>query len=497
MGVQTFTAIRVDDASSPLEGASVRCDRAYGLAAMDAIEETPEGFLKVPVDFGKAPMVLTYRTPRGPVRELVTDECLFDAASMATLADKPVGIEHPSMRPPLVTPKNVRQYMRGHVASVPPETRPGNGVQYARTYVVLTDAKAIALVKAARAEGKTIEVSPGYTAKVDNTPGTHQTLGDYDRIQRSRVYNHLALTVRGRSGPDVALKVDSYDLTEAGEPASTGGASMPQYLTLLALTLGVRLDSNDDEATATNKVLDAAREAKAGAARADSAEAEAATLLDALRSDGSDFKGRVDALMKGAKMDMKALADAMGVSREDMGHYMNGQKKMDASMFGKMAKTLGADMAELQKLHDAMHEDEDPEEKTDSDILAENLAWARRRQALEVRADSLQLKREDTDKLSNPELTKAVVLKQAEAGKREIKADGSDDYFSALFDALPEVKADSSRVWGGGKGEKGGKPPKKGKPEVKADSFLDDDADMTSGWNSQNRRTMHPTKANA
>src|SRR5690606_36395618 len=84
-------------------------------------------------------------------------------------------------------------------------------------------------------------LSPGYTCRIDETPGTHPIFGPYDAIQRDRVYNHVAHTDSPRGGPTVRLRVDSaYQI----DPRGTTMLTRSYVLTLLtAFGLSNRADS--------------------------------------------------------------------------------------------------------------------------------------------------------------------------------------------------------------------------------------------------------------
>jgi hypothetical protein len=101
----------------------------------------------------------------------------------------------------MVTSKNVRNLSRGVVAE---DVREAD--RFVAATVIVQDGELIASINS----GSRRELSPGYTCKVEPTPGTWN--GEhYDGIQRDIVYNHLAIGPRGwaRSGPEVRLHLDS------------------------------------------------------------------------------------------------------------------------------------------------------------------------------------------------------------------------------------------------------------------------------------------------
>lgn len=169
----------------------------FDLARLDAPQELPDGSLRVPARVAKVG-VLTYTDGEGNSwGELVPPETLFDSASMASLRGAAVVDLHPSR----VTLDNRRELQRGHVGDVVRR----DGAYLAVDAVYVTDPDEIALVKS----GQRRDVSCGYDCELDETPGVFDGV-PYQRVQRSRVYNHLGLGPAGwgRAGTDVALKVD-------------------------------------------------------------------------------------------------------------------------------------------------------------------------------------------------------------------------------------------------------------------------------------------------
>ncbi len=166
--------------------------------ALRAPVRTDEGFLVADAFIAK-PGVMEYQTADGrTVLELVPRETLHDPAALVTLANKPVTLDHP---PVPVTPANFARYAVGHVTSEAVVADDG----HVRFGIVVSDAKAIAAI-----EGGKAEVSPGYLVDIENTAGTDAEFGPFDRIQRRRRYNHLAIVDEARGGPSVRLRADGH-----------------------------------------------------------------------------------------------------------------------------------------------------------------------------------------------------------------------------------------------------------------------------------------------
>jgi hypothetical protein len=135
------------------------------------------------------------------VREFRPPEEVFNPESLASLAGAPLTIGHP--RGGVVTASNWSALTKGHVGdSITPD---GNFVS---APVRVQDAETCNRVDA----GDYPEMSCGYTADMDDTPGEWEGQ-KYDCIQRNIRYNHLALLPRNtsRAGPEVGIRLDSMD----------------------------------------------------------------------------------------------------------------------------------------------------------------------------------------------------------------------------------------------------------------------------------------------
>ena len=142
-----------------------------------------------------------------------------DATSIDSLRLSPVTIEHPKEQVTIDNHKDLAVGTVGDDVRIetqwPDTAAPINGRDSAapdvkvRCRLVLTDARAIALIEAKELP----EVSCGYTADLDMTPGVTPDGQGYDAVQRRIAYNHLAIGVVGRQGPGVSIRVDSTTKT--------------------------------------------------------------------------------------------------------------------------------------------------------------------------------------------------------------------------------------------------------------------------------------------
>lgn len=143
--------------------------------------------------------VLVYRNMDGSLRrELRPPDEVHKPESLQSLRDAPLTDLHPSS---FVTAANVRDLARGHVSKA--DGTPSD--RFVRGELFVTDSEMVEAVE----RRDRCELSPGYTVRLDHTPGEWK--GEkYDAIQRDIVYNHIGIGPRGwgRSGSDVSLHLD-------------------------------------------------------------------------------------------------------------------------------------------------------------------------------------------------------------------------------------------------------------------------------------------------
>lgn len=163
---------------------------------------TDDGMLLASATFARDG-VLEYRRADGTIRrELRLPETNQDPETLHSFGLAPVGIEHPAG---LVTKDNAANYRKGISLQNVRYTGSGKG-GFVRGEVALFDSEAIALAES----GQKVQLSAGYTCDVDDTPGMWRGQR-YDAVQRNVRVNHIALTTRGRAGPDVCLHLDSLE----------------------------------------------------------------------------------------------------------------------------------------------------------------------------------------------------------------------------------------------------------------------------------------------
>lgn len=276
---------------------SVRTDEGYILA---------EGYIA-------RPGVLEYQQADGSVRrELVPPQELHRTDSLATLARKPVTLEHPKEDgvPVLVNPDNVEEFEVGDVDG-DIEVEKLNGFVKIRMAVRRQDGIE-AIDRGIR------ELSPGYRVDLEEVSGEHPEFGRFDAIQRNRRYNHTAITRAARAGAEIQLRADSAMQARPFEKTNTGIYIMPD--TLQELLDKTNNDSDDDRSDA--ETFQAAYD-------------ELKSQYDALKQKHDELQGQYDALKEQVesedagddeddrmdwfddRLDALNVADQMGVDVDD------------------------------------------------------------------------------------------------------------------------------------------------------------------------------------
>lgn len=262
------------------------------------------GGARIPASIARTGIQIYHDAQGREVREYRPPEEVFSEDSLASLASVPVTVGHPG----LVGPDNWKRVAVGHVAEAAPNRRTEQAAEWIEAPTVISDGETLAKVQA----GELVEVSMGYTATVDPTPGTTPTGERYDAIQRRIRFNHLALLRSGhaRAGTGARLRLDSkgnqqmnvrQDAAEAAAPARTVRVDgvdcafgSETHVSLLERSIDTYKAGADD----SQQRLDAAsKELGEAKAKLDAAEKRVADLeardLDSLIQDELDFRDRM------------------------------------------------------------------------------------------------------------------------------------------------------------------------------------------------------------
>lgn len=155
--------------------------------------KTDEGFLRDSPVVGRVG-IQEYRKTDGSVRrELRLPEEVFNPDSLASFIAKPITVDHPNG---MVSSKNAHKVTVG--AMLASGKQDGDTV---RADIVIHSPESI---------GDRRQLSLGYTAEMDETPGEWNGQ-KYDAIQRNIRVNHLSVVKSARAGAIARLNLDSNE----------------------------------------------------------------------------------------------------------------------------------------------------------------------------------------------------------------------------------------------------------------------------------------------
>lgn len=215
-----------------------------------------------------------YRRADGTIsREFRPPEEVFHADALASMRGKPITVDHPASG--RVTSKSAHREVIGTML-----TEGKQDGEHVRTDITIHSPQAI---------GDRRELSLGYTATLDETPGEWNGQR-YDAIQRNIRINHLSVVKKGRAGV-ARLNLDSDE-----EVFST--QQEQQTMTVkVKLDNGIEYDAAPEVSVELNKL------------RADATDAR--TNLDAIQAKADALQAKVDAqddALKTAREEGRALA---------------------------------------------------------------------------------------------------------------------------------------------------------------------------------------------
>ena len=228
------------------------------------------------------------------------DEAVFDKASLATYAGKPVTLNHPPVQ---VTADNWKAYAIGDIG-----TDIARDGEFVSVPYKIMDAAAIAAIDAG-----TREVSMGYTSGIEYRDGVAPDGTPYQAVQVGPIkINHLAIVPRARGGSQLRIGDDADNwgaspLTDA----EMKGAEMPELRKIMVD--GLQVETTDAAAMAIEKL-------QGQLAARDAADAATATAhADALAAKDKEIGAKdaeITSLKSAAVTD--AMLDARVASRADL-----------------------------------------------------------------------------------------------------------------------------------------------------------------------------------
>lgn len=285
--------------------------RRYDRGEVRGAKRTPQGYMRADAMLTRVG-VFEYRQADGSVRrELRLPDEVFHPDSLSSFALAPLTLRHP---PEPLTPENTKRFQVGTVGERVDEDEQ----QFVRSSVVVTDAEAIKSVES----GATVELSCGYTADVEDSPGEWRGLR-YDGIQRNIRGNHVALVERGRAGPSCRLHLDASDAEQVSEITTPDGDATGNHRGAPQMKFkidGIEYEAGEalaqaiakQEATTAKSIADAKT---AGETAATKAREDAEASVKAAKTDADKERARADGLQAELEKEKKARADAENPER--------------------------------------------------------------------------------------------------------------------------------------------------------------------------------------
>lgn len=347
--------------------------------------------------------ILEYMDDDGTViREFVPEETLFEEESMRSLAGAPVTLHHPEE---LVTSLNYSDYSQGGVNGMPRREDDNLGVSLS-----VIGNKALHAVEY---DGVS-ELSPGYSVDLDETPGEWQGQ-KYDRVQRNRRYNHLAIVDAARGGSVCSLRFDGANVPNNEDNSMTqiklpGGGTVEVADAATAATINAALAKQGKRLDSTKGQLK-----KLVNAIAPKLKLDADTVMTESDDENKDEVVEVDVpAVEEAVTSVSEAVDNLQAQLDELADAVNAGDTTETSM----------DEDDQEKTDEDT--DTDPEQKTDS--LSKMLRIIEAAKKLKPGISHMDGKRVKT--------AREIQVEALIAAKSGFNADGkSDAYISGRFDA--------------------------------------------------------------
>jgi len=387
---------------------AIRFDRGSAVSVKQPYT-TEDGTLLAEATFARDG-VLEYQRADGSVRrELRPAEENQKALPQFGLA--PVTIEHPDVG--LLTEDNATDYRKGISLQ---DVVYGKG-GFVRGAIAVYDSLAKDLITSR----EKVEVSAGYRCDLDETPGiwidSDGARYRYDAVQRNIRVNHIALTSRGRAGPDVCVRIDSLD-----DPDVAYQTSQPEVLTTTTdrpkgkpRMANLRIDGA--EYSEVPEVVAAVLAPKLK--RLDSLEETVPGLqesLDNTKEELTRTEGRADAL-EYCLGNAEEILTEMGYRRDSDGNYFREDKK---------------------NTKEVMPEDPDAEEEPDEEDAGGGPPWKKKFAKKKDMKKKDMASSEKKDSADEPRYDTKTILAAWKEADRLVPAEDGESFSDRHFDSIAE-----------------------------------------------------------
>jgi len=254
----------------------------------EKVKKTDAGFLRLPIRATRVG-IFKYLMPDGKIRrELRPPEEVFNVDSMETLAGVPITVKHPS---DLVNTKNFSLHSVGMTG----DNVVATDKRFLDVFGTIAKERVVKMIEAKMDKKESQEVSCGYTADVDETPGVFE--GEvYDVVQRNIRYNHIALVDRGRAGSEVKLRLDEDQGITYDKNIKIGEDSMEKEISID----GMKAKVDEKFADAFEKMMKKSKEdmegMKSKMSKAEKKGDELAEEIKTLTKDKDTLEAKKDSL---------------------------------------------------------------------------------------------------------------------------------------------------------------------------------------------------------
>lgn len=298
------------------------------------MRKLPAQGARIPATIGRTGIQI-YKDENGKdIREYRPPDEVFSDASLDSLRAAPVTRMHPSE---FVDGRNWQALALGSVSDVAPDRLTIDKFEFIRTDLLVFREDALEEI----ASKALVELSAGYTATLDHTPGITPQGEPYDRVQRSIRYNHVALLPVGhaRAGSEARLRLDGHQAIIETNLSDTIKDTM----------LKVILDGISYEAGSESHLEAVKKHVDSATSRAEALSAANADLkskLDAATQENAKLEGERDQLKQtlDAAPALESLVAAELTFRSDMIKILGA----DFDFAGKAHKDVK--LAALEKL---------------------------------------------------------------------------------------------------------------------------------------------------